>query len=446
MTTQRLYFASHVLPSGKVWVLGGEYSGSPMSQNITATGEIYDPVTNIWTAIPSHPEGFFGDDPSMLMSKGKILAGSIFTPNTYLYDYNTNTWNYSPIPKSQDYADRSDEESWTKLADGRVLTYDIFASVDRAGQYAEIYDPVATRWSSISPSDGSASGSIPALSSVALGYELGPIVKVRGGGAPGTVFVLGATGHTALYSPTTNTWKPGPDIQGALDGATVMFGAADAPAAVLPNGHVLFAADASPVRGLFNGPTRLFDYDPVANTISTTSQQPPDSNLNFAASFVTRMLVLPTGEVLFGDGGATLWVYTPDGQPQPQWRPVFADVKYSGAGNFTLQGVNMNGASSGSSYGDDVESDENYPIVRIQDKAGHVTYGRTTNWSSTGVGQAVAMETVSFTLPRDVTTGSYLVTVSGAGISSLPRCVNITADQVSGVATASNVAITCGSR
>jgi len=27
MSTQRLYFASHVLPNGKVWILGGEYSG-----------------------------------------------------------------------------------------------------------------------------------------------------------------------------------------------------------------------------------------------------------------------------------------------------------------------------------------------------------------------------------------------------------------------------------
>src|SRR6516165_7567234 len=30
MSTPRLYFASEVLPNGKVWVLGGEYSGSPL--------------------------------------------------------------------------------------------------------------------------------------------------------------------------------------------------------------------------------------------------------------------------------------------------------------------------------------------------------------------------------------------------------------------------------
>src|SRR5690349_9487526 len=30
MSTPRLYFASHVLQNGKVWVLGGEYTGDPL--------------------------------------------------------------------------------------------------------------------------------------------------------------------------------------------------------------------------------------------------------------------------------------------------------------------------------------------------------------------------------------------------------------------------------
>jgi len=41
-------------------------------------------------------------------------------------------------------------------------------------------------------------------------------------------------------------------------------GADDAPAAILPDGHVIFAADTP----LFAGQTQLFDFDPVANTIS----------------------------------------------------------------------------------------------------------------------------------------------------------------------------------
>src|SRR5262249_1751870 len=58
MSTQRLYFASNVLPSGKVFVLGGEFSGRKLAGNITNTGEIYDPVANTWSPIAPYPERF----------------------------------------------------------------------------------------------------------------------------------------------------------------------------------------------------------------------------------------------------------------------------------------------------------------------------------------------------------------------------------------------------
>lgn len=439
MHTQRLYFASHVLPNGKVWVLGGEYSGTPLQQNVTRTGEIYDPVSNTWTPIASHPETNFGDDPSMLVPGGKILAGSIFTNMTYLYNIAGDTWSFAA---SKVYPDRSDEEGWAKLPNGKVITYDIFESVDHSGQYAEAYDPTSNTWASISPSDSSALGSIPVLSSVALGYELGPLLRVRGYGNQGQIFVVGATGHTALYSPSTNTWAAGPDIIGDLSGTPALFGAADAPAAVMPNGHVLLAADASPSRGLFKPPTQLFDFDPVANTITPVSPALADATLAGAPSFVTRILILPTGEVLFADGSRQLWIYTPEGGPQPSWRPVFANVKYSGAGVFTLQGVRMNGPSAGSAYGDDVESDENYPIVQLQDSSGNVFYARTTNWSNTSVGNT-GSETVDFTLKPSMLAGNYTVVVIGAGVSSQSRCMSITAAQIRGTASATNGALTC---
>lgn len=440
MSKQRLYFASHVLPNGKVWVLGGEYSGTPLSSNITNTGEMYDPLTNTWSPIANHPEAFFGDDPTMLVSNGKILAGSIFTNQTYLYDIATNSWSYAA---SKVYPDRSDEESWVKQENGNVLTYDIFESVDHSGQYAEVFDPSTKTWSSISPSDSSARGTIPNLSSTAIGYEMGPLLKVRGHGIQGQIFGIGATGHTALYSPSTNTWKPGPDVVGTFGGNNVLFGSDDAPAAVMPSGHVLFAADAGPTRGLFSPPTQLFDYDPVANTITPVAPTNPDGNLSGIPAFITRMLVLPNGQILFSDSTQQLWIYTPDGAPEPSWMPVFSNVKYSGAGVFTLQGVRMNGPSAGSGYGDDVESDENYPIVRLEDAAGHVYYARTSNWSKTGVGQGVANETVDFTLNPGMVSGDYSVIVSGAGVSSRPRCMTITSDQIHGLGSASNNAITC---
>ena len=55
----------------------------------------------------------------MLLSGGKVLAGSS-TSKSWIYDIATNTWTQSG---SKVYNDRSDEESWVRLADGRVMTY-----------------------------------------------------------------------------------------------------------------------------------------------------------------------------------------------------------------------------------------------------------------------------------------------------------------------------------
>ena len=38
MSTARLYFASHILPDGRYWVLGGEYTGEPVSCHVHEHG------------------------------------------------------------------------------------------------------------------------------------------------------------------------------------------------------------------------------------------------------------------------------------------------------------------------------------------------------------------------------------------------------------------------
>jgi len=492
MSTPRLYYGSNVLTSGKVWLLGGEYSGFPLLLNITNTGEIYDPLTDAWSPIARHPEPQFGDDPTMLVGHNKILAGSFSTRNTYLYDIASNTWS-GPIPKV--YDDPSDEETWVKLPHGGVLTYDLFQSIRTGGAYAERYDFQANRWVGISPSDGTASGTIPQLSSATLGAELGGVVHLT----DGRIFVIGATGHTAFYTLSTNTWTPGPDIIGTLSGRSAIFGADDAPAAVMPNGHVLLSADAGPSGftstgnittgsniitnipstailqvgwkaqgtgipsnafitsvdsasqvhinnaatatitndsiqwgGIFSNPVQIFDFDSATNTISPVSPSISDPILATTSAFVTRMLVLPTGQVLFSDSSRQLWIYTPDGGPDEAARPIIDTITYDGRGVFTLTGRQLNGQSAGSSYGDDAESDENYPIVRLV-RAGIVYYGRTSNWSNTGVATGDVTETVNFTLPAQLTTpGDYSVEVIGAGIASFPGSLSITAGEISG--------------
>ncbi|MGA8028314.1 MAG: hypothetical protein WB992_14315 [Bryobacteraceae bacterium] len=127
------------------------------------------------------------------------------------------------------------------------MNYDLFQSVFAGKGYAEVYRPNTNVWSSISPADGTANGTLPVLSSPALGYELGPELRLQ----DGRIFVIGANQHTALYTPSANTWAAGPDILGTLSnpyGAIndALFGADDAPAALMPNGHVLLVADTGP--------------------------------------------------------------------------------------------------------------------------------------------------------------------------------------------------------
>jgi hypothetical protein len=91
----------------------------------------------------------------------------------------------------------------------------------------------------------------------------------------------------------------------------------------------------------------------------------------------------------------------------------------------------LNGQSAGSSYGDDVESDEKFPIVRFKNWAGEVFYARTFNWSNTDIGKKGGQR-VNFTLNPGMPADTYSLAVSGAGISSKPVCIEIRTAEVRG--------------
>jgi hypothetical protein len=582
MSEARLFFASQILPSGKLWVLGGEYSGPEIPRTDTATSEIYDPVSNSWstaapypsqpglcgvatipysantttgsnviTGIPSTasfyvgwsvagpgiPSGstitsidsisqihissnatathdgdslvFSGDRPacygavpSVLLPGGtQILAGSLVDNTTRLYNIATNTWS---LGGSKVY-DQSDEEGWALTsAPGTVVVYDIAKSIASGSGFAESYNPVTGVWSSISPADGSALGTLPVLSSDALGSEFGPALRLQ----DGRILEIGGNNLTALYTPSTKTWAAGPTIIGSLNGHPANFGADDAPGAILPNGHVLFAADAGPavpdqsttgnttelspiitdipdtslyqvgwtvadadgtntvipqqavivsidsptqitisdnanltqvgvqlkIGGTFSAPTQLFDFNPAgAGSISPIAASYP-GDLTTTGAYLTRMLVLPTGQVLFGVAQSTqIYIYTPDGTPSPALRPVINNITYNGGGNFTLTGKQLDGQSAGADYGDDVQMDSDYPILRMVSSTGKVYYCRTTNWSAVGaVGSSSIIQTVNFTLHAGMPAGNYSAIVSGAGISSFPVAVSLSQAQVNG--------------
>ena len=400
MSLNRLFFASNVLPDGRVLVLGGKYVGLNDSQySLDNTGEIYDPVANTWTSIANFPEVSFGSAPTTLTADGKVLAGWDNGPETFIYDPATNSW--SPGPTKLD-ADKSGRETWIKLPGGGILTYDIHKANPEDTQ---TLDPATNTWVD------SGVATVPLLNSSDRG--LGPALLLP----DGRVFLIGKdNNNTAFYTPPTDpggvgTWAAGPTIAGG-DG----FGAA----ALLPNGHILYAGGTGTVA---SGPptNHMVEIDPTAPPDSAVTEITPPVNISSETSYFQRMLVLPTGQVLYTNEYQQLYVYTPDGTPQAAWKPTITSVVANG-NHFTLAGTQLTGLSAGASYNGDggAEMDTNYPIVELKNAAGNVYFARTSNWSSTGVATGSTPETTDFSLPAGLPLGTYQLTVIANGIASSP--------------------------
>jgi len=402
----RLFYGSQVLKDGRVFVVGGE---DATDQNLSNSAEIYNPATNTWTVAASFPQPFFGDDPTSLLPNGNVLTGYIFGPQSYIYNPNTNTWSQTG---SKLRNDRSDEEQFVKLPDNSILSYNVFAGIQNGQASAQRYIPSTGQWVN--------AGFPPQQLSSAdnnVGFELGPAMRLQNG----LIFWTGAVGNTALYNPATNKWTAGPSIPNG-------FAATDNPAAELPDGNVIFTVSQTGIQNPFVPPTEMLEYHPGSNTLTQVVVPPAlQSTFNNSSAFLDRMLVLPTGQVLFSDGvDSQLWLYSENLPTPNSVKPVITSITKSGAGTFTLSGRGLNGPSEGSAYGDDVQTSSNYPIVSLQDSGGEIIYAKTTNWSYTGVGNSTA-ESVTFTLPAGLAPGNFTLTVSGAGVSSLGKTFTVNA-------------------
>ncbi len=396
MHHQRLYYASAVLSDGRVFVAGGEYSDAGPDLN---AAEIYDPTLDTWTSITTPPGWLhIGDAPCCVLPDGKVLLGSIFTPQTALYDPITSTW-----AAGGDKEDRSSEETWTLLPDGSVLTAEC-----EGHPKTEKYIPATNTWVSagVTPIDLVQSSSI----------EIGPAILMP----DGRVIAVGASGHNALYTPPAvanevGTWVAGPNFPNDSQGNPME--AKDAPACLLPNGRVLCIAGPGGLQaegGNYPGPTNFFEFD---GTNLTVIPNPPDVNY---PPYVGRMLLLPTGQVLFANGSQSIQVYTPDGTPDPAWEPRVTNYPlYVRQGEtYTLEGQQLNGLSQAVSYGDDATMATNYPLVRVQnDLSGHIWYCRTSGHSM-GVATGDAIILTSFSIPLDVEPGIAHLSIVANGIAS----------------------------
>jgi hypothetical protein len=399
MSFWRRYYASGMLKDGRIVVIGGEQSGAGGDTN---RGEIFDPVADTWSPIPS-PPGWaqVGDATCCILPDGRLMIGALLTPDCIIYDPVANDW--TPAASK---AVRSNEETWVLLADDTIVTVQCFA-------------PYRTERYSISSDAWKDEGPQPVNIVDQVMHEIGPAMLMYNG----QVIYFGAAdvgGHgvTVIYTPPpaytgTGTWVQGPNIP-KVGSKTIVCN--DCPASLLPNGKVL-AAGAPFVFNDWGSPIYFIEYDPFTNTIGH-APTPPN---NGAQLYWSRFMLTPTGQVLFSPSSSNVQCYTPDGGPQDAWRPVISSIKHQPAkAEYLLTGRQLNGLSQANLYGDDCNPATNYPLVRLRDAhTGGVHFARTHDFSTRGITAGVP-QSVKFSASH-IPYGRYELCVIANGISS--ECV-----------------------
>jgi hypothetical protein len=417
-----LYFASAILPNGRMIVEGGEYlGGTPTWSN---KGAIYNPVTNTWKSV-APPTGWtsMGDAASDVLANGTFILqqpcqnclskNPIFASDQALFNETGNNWLVIPGAGKND---PNDEEGWNLLPSGQLLTVDTWLTPT-----TEFFNPVSLSWSFagntvLSPVN------TPAV-------EIGPQVVVPGG----NTFVVGAgtstdiapipcktdrTAPTALYNYAEGKWQNGPAIP-TIGG--LQYDSADGPGSILPDGNVLF--DVSPC--VYQAPLAFFLYHASTNTLTAVPDVPNAAN---DSTYYTRLLALPNGQVLFNDGSSQMLVYTAGGTPNPAWAPSISSIStttFTPGQTASLSGTQLAGLSQGAAYGDDVQDNTNFPLVQITNsKTGVVTYARTSNWTSVSIAPGAASST-NFTISKSTPAGPSTLVVIANGIASAPVPVTI---------------------
>jgi hypothetical protein len=416
-----LYFASAILPDGRMIVEGGEYLGGRPTW--TNEGAIYDPVTNTWKSV-APPAGWtnIGDAQSEVLANGTFMLSQacqnclssnvILTTDSALFNATGLNWN---LIGSAGKNDPNDEEGWTLLQNGKLLTVDTWLTPT-----TETFSPTSLSWAF--------AGNTPKSPVNSPNAEIGPQVEMPNG----NVFVVGAgsgpanpapcttstPAPTALYNNAAGKWVGSPAIP-TID--KMQYDSADGPASILPDGNVLF--DVSPC--VFNTPITFYEYNGSSNTLTPVPNIPNAAN---DSTFYTRMLALPNGQVLFNDGTRTMLVYTAGGTPNPAWAPLITSLNsrnFAPGQRGTVSGIQLAGLDQGAAYGDDVQDATNFPLVRITNSAsGVVTYARTTNWSSVSVAPGASSST-NFTVPTTTPAGPSTLQVVANGIASQSVAVTI---------------------
>jgi hypothetical protein len=386
-----LYFGSAVLPDGRYIIEGGEYNnGSAVWTNL---GAIYDPAKNKWTPV-NPPTGWasIGDAQTVILNDKTYMQANCCNTQQAYFVPKTLKWTTLLDSTTTGKKDRFDEEGWTLLPDGTVLTVDAI----NAPNY-EIYNPKTKKWAN--------PGVVPVRLEDPGTQEIGPAVLRP----DGTVFATGANssgaGHTAIYNTKTKKWTKGPNFSGSDN-------CSDAPASLEINGNVIVMA--SP--GFGGTPATFYEWN---GTKLSKITGPPNASQD--SSFYGHFLVLPSGQLLFSDFSSDVEVFTPKGTFNKAWQPTITSVPatLTRGKTYVIKGTQFNGLSQGAAYGDDFQSATNFALVRITNNATkHVFYAKTHDPSTMAVATGSKAVSTSFDVPAGMEKGPSALVLVANGIPS----------------------------
>jgi len=273
LNTPRAAHQAVLLPCGQVLVVGGATDAGPPTD-----AELYDPVAGSWSVV-SGPPDISWKLTATLLPNGKVLVaggsdnryiGYVATSGARLYDPVTGTWASTGSMNNARYSHTA-----TLLPNGKVL---VAGGVGRdVLPSAELYDPASGQWTMTGPM------SFPRHTHTATLLPNGTVLVVTTDpDGPG-----GSEARSAgeLYHPDTGVWT--------LTGSMVQ-GRSRSSATLLSNGQVLLAG--GDLYDTLEGCSTSAElYDPPTGTWTVTS------NLNVGRSFFTAT-TLPNGYVLVAGG------------------------------------------------------------------------------------------------------------------------------------------------
>lgn len=273
MSTERLWQTATLLADGRVLIAGGR----PFTSNEVATAEIYDPATGRFTATGSMNVPRAGHAAARLLDGRVLIAGGINTSGSSaeLFDPATGTFSTTgSITQTRSFGQAE------VLADGRVFI------INGGGNRGDLYHPASGTFAATSPAPLDTPWSGVATARLADGRVL--VVGGRHGVGTGSPFAFvnpPLVPDAQLFDPVSNAFAPSSQLIWPRTVAT---------ATRLADGRVLVFGGVANDRW----PNRGEVYDPLAATFTATV--PLD-----LGRYSHTATLLPNGKVLIAGGRAS---------------------------------------------------------------------------------------------------------------------------------------------